>query len=224
MRTKPMSNMIHCGVSRWVSSRCGTSRRCAARRRRGSALLICTLAIAVISLASVAIVRSNQRGIANIDGIRASRQARHNADGLIQRSIATIRVAPTTVGTLPLPTMFPPDARVELTRLSPSATQIHVFLYDPSTIPARALVVDPSALSGSATPPVAPTVPVTPVTPTAPGKPSKPKGKPASPPGKPASPPGKPASPPGKPASPPGKPASPGKSAAAKGAIVSAAK
>jgi hypothetical protein len=178
--------------------------------RRGSALLLCTLAIAVISLASIAIVRSNQRGIANIDGIRASRQARYNADGMVQRSIATIRIAPTTVGSLPLPTMFPPDARVELTPLSPNATRIRVYLYDPSTIPARDLVVDPSALSGSATPPVAPTVPVTPVTPTAPGKPSKPKGKPASPPGKPASP--------------PGKPASPGKSAAARVAIVSAAK
>ncbi len=150
--------------------------RSAKRCRRGSALLLCTLAIAVISLASIAIVRSNQRGIANVDGIRVSRQARYDADGIVQRSIAALRVDPTISGSLPLSASTPKDATVVLTPLSASETQIQVYLYDQSKVPARDLVVDPASLGGPVKSPVTPpVVPITPVKVLAPVKPGSEK-------------------------------------------------
>jgi len=115
-------------------------------RRRGSALLLCTLAIAVLSMASIAILRSNQRGIATVDGIRTSRQARYAADGMVQRAIAAIRLNPTISGQLPLSKSAPPGARVELSPTSGTATQIQVFLYARAATPARTLTVDPTSL------------------------------------------------------------------------------
>jgi len=121
------------------------------RSRRGSALLICTLAITVLSMASIAILRANQRGIVNVDGTRASRQARHAADGMVHRAIAAIRLNPTINGPLPLPRSSMPSslasgARVELNAISGTATQIQVYLYDRAATPARDLIVDPTNL------------------------------------------------------------------------------
>jgi hypothetical protein len=116
------------------------------RNRRGSALLLCTLAIAVISLASVAVLRSNLRGIARIDALRNARQSRQLADGWVQRSTAMLRLNPNFSGALPLPGSAPAGTRVELTMLSPNATRIQVFLYSGSTSPAREVVVDPATL------------------------------------------------------------------------------
>jgi hypothetical protein len=116
------------------------------RYRRGSALLLCTLAIAVVSLASIAVLRSNLRGIARVDALRNGRQARQLADGWVQRSTAMLRLNPTFAGSLPLPGTAPAGTRVQLTPLSPNATRIQVFLYSRATTPARDLVVDPTAL------------------------------------------------------------------------------
>lgn len=179
------------------------------RNRRGSALLLCTLAIAVISLASIAILRSNLRGIARVDALRNSRQSRQLADGWVQRSAAMLRLNPSFAGSLPLPGSAPAGTRVELTPLSPTATRIQIFLYDQATVPARDLVVNPIVLAGPITPPV---TPVTPTTPTTPGKPPTPPGKPPTTPGKPPTTPGKPPTTPGKPPTTPGKPpTTPGK-------------
>ncbi len=131
------------------------------RHRRGSALLLCTLAIAVISMASIAVLRSSQRGIARVDGVRNARQGEQIADGLVQRATAMLRLNPAFAGTLPLPRSAPSGTRVELTSLSPTATRIQIFLYDRATIPARDLVVDPIALAGPVSPPLgAPVAPV----------------------------------------------------------------
>lgn len=113
-------------------------------KRHGSALLICTIATAFVSLASIAILRSNQRGISRVDAIRVSRQGRHAADGLVQRSIAALRVNPNRAGTIVDPAVA--DARAELQRQSPNATRIQVFLFAAATVAARDLVVDPTAL------------------------------------------------------------------------------
>lgn len=121
-----------------------------ARCRQGSALLVCTLAVAVVGLSSIAILRSSQRHHASVDGIRASRQARYDADGMLQRAVAALRVDPNTSGSLPLGGTVAPSARCELVRLSADAVRINCLMYDNASIPARELVVDPNALGGGA--------------------------------------------------------------------------
>ncbi len=116
------------------------------RLRRGSALLVCTLAAVVISLAAVTMLRSSRRSIARIDAIQASDGGRHVADGLLQRSIALLRENPATAGTIVDPDGPNPDAFCQLTTLTATATQIQVFLYAGAAVPAIDMVVDPTAL------------------------------------------------------------------------------
>ena len=123
-----------------------TSRSTCCRKRRGSALLVCTLAAAVLSMAAIAIVRSSQRSIARVDALRTTAQGRCVAEGLFQRSVGILRTDPNTTGTIVDPANGMPDARCELRRLSPTATQIQVFLYAGATIPAKDVVIDPTAL------------------------------------------------------------------------------
>ncbi len=117
------------------------------RCRRGSALLLCTLAAVVISIASIAILRSNQRGIATLSGTRVSRQARATSAGLVQRAYAALRLDTNLAGSLPLPKSYRSGERLELTKLSPSATQIEVYLYGSAKIPAKVVIVDPGKLN-----------------------------------------------------------------------------
>ena len=120
------------------------------RKRRGSALLLCTLAAAVLATAAIAILRSGQRSIARIESIRACDSGRQVADGLVQRAIATLRVDGNASGLLVDPNSPLPDATCRLTPLAANATQIQVFLYAGATTPAVDMVVDPSS------PPIAP--------------------------------------------------------------------
>lgn len=117
-----------------------------AKQRHGSALLVCTLAAAVLSMASIAILRSSQRSIARVDALQNSSQGRCVTEGLFQRSVAILRTSPNTSGTIVDPSSSMPNARCELRQLSPTATQIQIFLYASSTIPAKDVVVDPTAL------------------------------------------------------------------------------
>lgn len=116
------------------------------RQRRGSALLLCTLAIAVISMASVAILRSTHRNVARVEGIRLSRQAHCESDGLLQRAYAMLRVDPAFSGTVTDPARRVAEARADVQRLSANATRIRVFLYAAAAVPAREAVVDPNLL------------------------------------------------------------------------------
>lgn len=116
------------------------------RQRRGSALLVCTLAAAILSMAAIAILRSSQRNIARVDALETSSRGRFVSEGLYQRSIALLRLNPNTTGTIVDPGNGMPEARCELRQLSPSATQIQVFLYAASTVPAKDVVVDPTTL------------------------------------------------------------------------------
>jgi hypothetical protein len=113
--------------------------------RRGSALLLCTLAAAVLSVSAIAIIRSTQRGIVRVESQQAARQGRATTEGLLQRSIAILRTNPLTTGTIPDPA-GPAGAYADLRAMSPTATQIQIFLYANSTIPAKSIVVDPTSL------------------------------------------------------------------------------
>ena len=115
-------------------------------QKRGSTLLLCTLATAVISTASIAILRSSQRQIARLDAQTSTTRGRTISDGLTQRAIAILRVDPNANGVISDPDLDNPDARCQLTRLSGNATQIQVFLYRSSTTPAADVIVDPAAL------------------------------------------------------------------------------
>lgn len=116
------------------------------RQRRGSALLVCTLAAAVVSMAAIAIVRSGRQSVARIEALRVSSSSRHVAEGLTQRAVSLLRADPNRSGDVVDPNAPLPAARCRLVRLSPKATQIQVFLYAGSTIPAIDLVVDPTKL------------------------------------------------------------------------------
>ena len=115
-------------------------------QRNASALLLCTLAAAVLSMAAIAILRSGQRGIARVEARRTSSAGQHVAAGLLQRSVAILRVNPATTGNIVDPGNGMPGAYSELQSLSPSATRIRVFLYAASTTPAIETVVDPTTL------------------------------------------------------------------------------
>ena len=119
---------------------------CKHRQRRGSAILLCTLAAAVLSMSAIAILRSSRHHIARTDAQRSSVQGHHVADGLAQRCVAVLRADPGATGTIIDPDAPLADASGELTQLSPTATQIRVYLYAGSTTPAFDQIVDPNTL------------------------------------------------------------------------------
>ncbi len=116
------------------------------RQRRGSAILLCTLAAAILSLAAIAIVRSSRHHIAHTHAHRSSVDGHHISDGLAQRCVAILRADPNATGRVTDPNITLPDAYAELNLLSPTMTQIRVFLYAGSTIPALDTIVDPATL------------------------------------------------------------------------------
>ncbi len=116
-------------------------------QRRGSALFICTLAATVLSMATITIVHCNQRSISRVNAIRASTQGRLAADGLVQRSIAMLRVDPKLSGEFRDKSSKHPEQRIQLTPLTSTTTMIQVFLYENSKIPAASRVVDPASLA-----------------------------------------------------------------------------
>ena len=116
------------------------------RQRKGSALLLCTLAATVLSMAAIAILRSGRQSIARVDSLRVSDSGRHVAEGFLQRSIALLQQNPNASGTVVDPANPLPGSRCELTPINANATQIRVFLYPGSSIPAVDAIVDPNAL------------------------------------------------------------------------------
>jgi hypothetical protein len=116
------------------------------RGRRGSALLVCTLAAAVLSMAAIAIIRSSQRNIARVDALRTTGEGRFVVEGLFQRSIAVLRSDPNSTGPIVDPANGMPGATCVLRQLSPTATQVQIFLYTGATTPAKDVVLDPTAL------------------------------------------------------------------------------
>ena len=112
------------------------------RHRNGSALLVCTLAAFALSIASIAILRSSRRHIARVDALRSAAVGRCVSEGLVQRSIASLRVNPALTGTLIDPKSPLRGARCELRQLTASSAQIQVYLYPTSSVPAKVLIVN----------------------------------------------------------------------------------
>ncbi|MDA8746353.1 hypothetical protein N9N28_17155 [Rubripirellula amarantea] len=115
-------------------------------QRRGSALLLCTLATVVLSLSAIAILKSHSREIGHTEAMESSVRGRLVAGGLLQRTIAQLRVDPLYSGTVTDRAAGSPDAFAQVTRVSASATRIDVFLYAGSRIPATSKIVDPTTL------------------------------------------------------------------------------
>ncbi|MEM1070586.1 MAG: hypothetical protein AAGI63_16910 [Planctomycetota bacterium] len=110
-------------------------------------LLVCTLAVTVLSMASIAMIRSGQHQIRLVEAQRVGTQSRMTAEGLYQRALATLRHNPNAQGSVFDPAIPTAGVRAELIRISDDATQIQIFLYDGSTIPAINRVIDPAALN-----------------------------------------------------------------------------
>ncbi|TWU55801.1 hypothetical protein Poly59_21030 [Rubripirellula reticaptiva] len=109
--------------------------------------MICTLAATVLSMATIAIIRSNQRSVARVDANRTAIQGRLFADGLLQRSLAMLRVDPKLSGEIRDKYSKHPEQRIELRPLTSTTTMIQVFLYEGSKIPAVSRIVDIESLA-----------------------------------------------------------------------------
>ncbi|MFK8112665.1 MAG: hypothetical protein AB8B91_10695 [Rubripirellula sp.] len=96
-------------------------------------------------MSAIAILRSTKRGIARTDAQQSARAGRAITEGLYQRSIAILRTNPASSGTI-TDRAGSRDAFAEVRNLGPTATQIQVFLYAGSSIPAKDVIVDPTAL------------------------------------------------------------------------------
>lgn len=116
------------------------------RSRRGSALLICTLAAAVLSMATVAILRSQQHAVRRVDAARASLSAKMTADGLMQRAVAMLRANPTLATTFNDQRFRNSPAFVVVQPLSIDTSRVSVFLYAGSTVPAASRVINVTSL------------------------------------------------------------------------------
>ena len=114
--------------------------------RRGSALLLCTLATVVLSLSAIAILRSHTSEIGQTEAMESSVRGRFVAGGLLQRSVAQLRVDRKFSGTIIDRSSGSPDAFAQITPLTPAATRIEIYLYAGSRVPAVNKVVDPARL------------------------------------------------------------------------------
>ncbi|WP_218933858.1 hypothetical protein [Rubripirellula lacrimiformis] len=117
-------------------------------RRQGSALLICTLAATVLSMATLAIVRSQQLAIARIDATRTSLSGQATADGLMQRTIAMLRVDPTLQGQYQDTRVKGAEPWIDVQPISSSETLVQIYLYKGSKIPIVRRMVNLKSLGG----------------------------------------------------------------------------
>lgn len=76
------------------------------QRRQGSAIVLAILTIAIVSLASITIVRSHRRANFRQSAVQSRTQGRLIADGLVHREIAFHRTSP-SVG------LTPPDRSLQ---------------------------------------------------------------------------------------------------------------
>lgn len=116
------------------------------RNRRGSALLICTLAAAVLSMATIAILRSQQHAVRRVDAARASLSAKMTADGLMQRAVALLRTDPSLATTFNDRRFRNSPAFVVVQPLSVDESRVSVYLYAGSTVPAVSRVINVGGL------------------------------------------------------------------------------
>ena len=128
------------------SCRVGVSGRRKARCRTGSMLLLGTLAAFVLSLGSLAIIKSHSRRIAMTNAETASAQSRLTSVGLLQRSVALLQNDPLYQGTVIDRGAAIAEAYAEVSSISPTSTRIDIFLYRRAPVPAATKTVDPTSL------------------------------------------------------------------------------
>lgn len=100
----------------------------------------------VLSLSAIAILKSHTSEISQTEAMESSVRGRLVAGGLLQRSVAQLRVDRTFSGTIMDRSSGSPDAFAQVTSLAPTSTQIEIYLYAGSRVPAVTKVVDPARL------------------------------------------------------------------------------
>ncbi|GAA4467563.1 hypothetical protein [Novipirellula rosea] len=113
-----------------------------ARTRSGSALLLCTLAAAVLSMSAIAILRSSKLAIARVDARRTAIQGRHIADGLVQQAIAQLKSDADFEGEIFATDSAMPTARVVVKQPGKKEAMLSVFLYERSAVAAKEVSID----------------------------------------------------------------------------------
>ncbi len=116
------------------------------RHRRGSALLVCTLAAAVLSMATLAILRSQQYSVRRVDAVRSSVSARMTSEGLTQRAIAMLRTDPKLTTKFKDERSKDSPAIVVVEPISADESRIDVYLYEGAQVPATSRIVNVTEL------------------------------------------------------------------------------
>ena len=117
-----------------------------ATSRRGSVLLLCTLATVMLSLAGIAILRTHKQHIAATHAAESSVEARMTTDGLMQRAIAQLRNDPHSPSLIQDKGSTMPEAFAKLQPISGTLSEVQVFLYQGSTTPALKRRIDTDTL------------------------------------------------------------------------------
>ena len=123
---------------------------CFRKRRKGSALLLCTLVTAVLSMSAIAILRSSQLAITRVESTRNSVAARHAADGFVQRAVSILKSNPTYTGKFAHKESGFPNAFCETASVGTTQVAIRVYLYDTAKVPVIERVIDLAALNPAA--------------------------------------------------------------------------
>lgn len=117
--------------------------------RKGSLLLLCTLAAVTLSLAGLAILQSHSRKLAMTKSTESSVHARMATDALMQQAIAQLRVDPTAKLMIVDKGSALPSAYGEVVPISKTQSQVSIFLYRDSKIPSLVKTIDMEKLAGT---------------------------------------------------------------------------
>lgn len=122
------------------------ARRC---RRQGSAIVLCMLAVAVLSLSSLAIVRGHRRLNARVASVQNEARGRAVAEGLLHRHIARVRSGGAASSTTDPALRATPYDRAFATAAVPTGgrMQVSVNLFPAATVPTPSIPFDVAATS-----------------------------------------------------------------------------
>ena len=98
------------------------------RPQNGYRLLVCTLAVTVLSVASLAIIGGSQQRVRSAETQRFRIRDQKAGDGFYQRALATLRFGPNANETIQDAGNGISGARVLLERHSNNATRIEFFV------------------------------------------------------------------------------------------------
>ncbi|QDV61777.1 hypothetical protein [Crateriforma conspicua] len=108
------------------------------RHRQGGAVLLCTLAAAVLSISAIAILRAGTHQRGRIDSLRSAAQARQTAAGLIARAEAFVQQDTAFAGNVVDPTAMIPGSFAVVTNDGMGNVTIAAYLYPGATAAAAA--------------------------------------------------------------------------------------